>query len=147
MVMLISGIVISFGYTALEFTNGQLNTYSKKQESISEYLSLIQFIRKESLTCNSIHSQGADIVFKHERSNTLLSFGESTNIQKNNNFISIKCQSKLESISFRTESNLPLNNIVDTFEIELSINGMKNHVSFTKTYDVCTLLNLNYERN
>lgn len=146
--MLISGIVISFGYTAMEFINGQHSQFSKKQDVISEHLSLIEQIQLQTLKSEHISLSNDKLTFNTGDSAFSLVFGDSTTlIHPNGAKLVFNRKSSLETALFRTEQQHVDNTLIDYFELSIELNGEQTKNSFKKTYDASTLLKYDYERN
>lgn len=146
--MLISGIVISFGYTAMEFINGQHSQFSKKQDVISEHLSLIEQIQLQTLKSERISLSNNKLTFNTGDSAFTLVFGDSTTLTHPNGAkLVFNRKSNLETALFRTELQHVDNTLIDYFEVSIELNGEQNKNSFKKTYDASTLLKYDYERN
>lgn len=147
-VMLISTLVISFSYTALEFTTERNHAFEEKQEKLFDYESLVNQLQKDLINASSVLKSGDQLLIHLSDSTTrTYAFGDSTTLTIQQEIISFKVKTTIPEYYFLNEIQHLDKGLIDRLSLSFTVHQEPLRVDFIKTYGADVLLNYNYERD
>lgn len=147
-VMLISTLVISFCYTALEFTSERNQAFTKKSDLLYEHESFVNQLQKDLLNAQSIKKKGHNIlIITADSFNREYSFGDSTLLTINQETLSFKVKTRPPELFYLGEVQHVDNEFVDKIRLPIVIQKETITVDFLKSYGADVLLSNQYERD